>query len=822
MKNTRSAIEVCFAFALLSACESDIEVGDETSADSILLGGAVQKGPWLLGSSVDVSTLDTAGKPTGIVYGTKTINDLGEFWVTIPKSAPVSINASGYYYNEVSGGLSSSWITLSAIYNANKNETNPILVNTITHLSYDRILTLHSQGQPFANAIATAEQELQVALGIGLAELDIVEPGTSLDILGGDTPANAYLFAVSSVLAQGGVIQAGGLDGTIDAHLQALMNQISLEMADDGQIDAQLRAKVDAAELALDTAAVEVALAAWLAELGSNAEVPDLDAVLDQDGDLLLNINDNCARVANPEQDDLDIDGVGDVCDNCPDFSSPDQTDADQDGVGDVCDVECGDSEVDVDEECDDGNLDDTDECTSLCMTAACGDGVTQPANSEECDDGEQNGFACTFDCTFDVCGNGILGPNEECDDGNLDDWDDCTASCQYPVCGDGIVQYGYGEECDDGNNQDDDDCKTDCQYPVCGDGLVNQSWGEECDDGNGIEDDACSPWCTNSVCGDGIVQFSIGEQCDDGNDIDDDVCTASCQLPSCGDGIVQTGEECDDGNGDDDDECTSVCQFPCGDGILRDDEECDDGNDDVTDDCVGTCTIAVCGDGFFHAGIEECDDGNGNDNDDCSNTCVSNLPPSSTIFVGGAGNLSIKQALSIMNEPFASNNVAWTPPHTADILIMAGFDQNGLDYNAHLNSGKHVLLIGGLNSQVFKAWLDGYIRSGHIDNGWHTSETCSFDWNKGEPHPITAFLPDQHEFFSQFSLLHVQHFLDAGQPSGVKLLGRTCHEAPDNHMIVMRPYDNGGSFTFVAYDRGGEQAFLIQFLEGYLDWVRQ
>jgi cysteine-rich repeat protein len=358
--NTRSTVGSCFAFALLAACG--------TSEDSVILQGSVQKGPLLLGSSVDVSPLDANGEPTGDVFGTATINDLGEFWVEIPKSGPVAIDASGYYYNEVSGELSTGWINLRAIYNANKNEANPILVNTITHLSYDRVRALHGQGQTFANAIATAEQELQVALGIGLAELEINTPGTNLDILGGDTPANAYLFAVASVLAQGGVELAGGLDGSIDAHLQGLMNQIAFDLANDGQIDAELRATIDAAELALDTPAVEAALAAWLVELGSDAEVPDLDAVLDQDGDLLLNINDNCDKVVNLDQADLDMDGVGDACDNCLEVVNPDQADADHDGIGDACDVECGDGELDSGEACDDGNVVDGDGCNAECV----------------------------------------------------------------------------------------------------------------------------------------------------------------------------------------------------------------------------------------------------------------------------------------------------------------------------------------------------------------------------------------------------------------------------------------------------------------------
>lgn len=151
----------------------------------------------------------------------------------------------------------------------------------------------------------------------------------------------------------------------------------------------------------------------------------------------------------------------------------------------------------------------------------ACDDSSGTPVCT--CDD-THSGLACqacaagfvadeTLTCVASVCGDGIIDPNqgEDCDDGNLItelcDYHParvacttCTSACTtgpgvIRYCGDGVVQAAKGEACDDGNRNgrygegpNDAECKADCSGvgPYCGDGIVDGVYGETCDDGLG------------------------------------------------------------------------------------------------------------------------------------------------------------------------------------------------------------------------------------------------------------------------------------------------------------------------------------------------
>jgi fibro-slime domain-containing protein len=142
--------------------------------------------------------------------------------------------------------------------------------------------------------------------------------------------------------------------------------------------------------------------------------------------------------------------------------------------VGGICHpTACGDGIVVGSEQCDDGNTAGGDGCSATCAI-------------EGAPVGQKDGWQCPtpgMPCIRTVCGNGIREGSEQCDDGNTRPFDGCSWNCAkepscpiiaadqtdagsassgcLPVCGDGMVFPG--EECDDGNVSDGDGCSHDC-----------------------------------------------------------------------------------------------------------------------------------------------------------------------------------------------------------------------------------------------------------------------------------------------------------------------------------------------------------------------
>jgi cysteine-rich repeat protein len=201
------------------------------------------------------------------------------------------------------------------------------------------------------------------------------------------------------------------------------------------------------------------------------------------------------------------------------------------------------------------------------------------------------------------TCGNLIVEPGEDCDDGDTTTDAVCDATCHF-TCGNGIVDVDLGETCDTGI--------------ASGDGACPAS----CDDGQACTTDVVSgSACTTTCIHTDITTPVDGDGCcpSGGNANTDTDCPAEC-----GNGIVEPGEACDTGiiagagacptNCDDQQSCTTdtlmnanTCQATCTHTDItmphNNDGCCPPGANSGNDnDC-----LASCGNGVLDPG-ETCD----------------------------------------------------------------------------------------------------------------------------------------------------------------------------------------------------------------------
>jgi len=268
-------------------------------AQSAPLEGSVQKGPLIIGSTLEVASLDPTGAPLGNVFNTTITDDLGSFEVSFAHQGPVNLIGSGFHYNEILGAVSNAPISLRSLTGLSMGGQQTAYVNVVTHLAERRALSLLDT-LSLEQAISSAEQDVVVALGIGPPGFVPGGAGNEMNLLGGSSQANAYLFAVSATLVQAAVIEAGE-GGAVDGELQELINALAIDL-EDGMLAPNRAALIEEAESAVLPEQVLDRLGARLADLGSPAVLPDLNTVLDTDQDGTEDATDTCPWVANPMQ----------------------------------------------------------------------------------------------------------------------------------------------------------------------------------------------------------------------------------------------------------------------------------------------------------------------------------------------------------------------------------------------------------------------------------------------------------------------------------------------------------------------------------------
>jgi cysteine-rich repeat protein len=251
-----------------------------------------------------------------------------------------------------------------------------------------------------------------------------------------------------------------------------------------------------------------------------------------------------------------------------------------------------------------DSGVDGGDDVGNDDTNPTCGNKIVEGV--EECDDGnDKNGDGCENDCTFTCKPGDPLRGDAKCDDKNsCDGVEKCQAdhtcskgttapdgtacgtgkvckagACVGAVCGDKIVTPP--EECDDGNAINGDGCDN-CKFSCVSTDATRDCTPSDPCKGKGTCDD------TKHTCSAG-TPLADGTACGTGK-----VCkSGTCTLATCGNGVIDPGEECDPPDGTTcDATCHKIKVAACGDATRDTGEQCDDGNTANLDGCSGTCTF--------------------------------------------------------------------------------------------------------------------------------------------------------------------------------------------------------------------------------------
>jgi hypothetical protein len=269
-----------------SSITSDTEV---TSTDSILsIQGSVQKGPFVNGTAININELTNDLISNGNSYITQITNPKGEFSYDGEIKAPfVEITSDGYFYDELTGGLSYSPIILRALAEASRNGI--LQVNLATTAVKGRIVTLVGEGMKFVDAKIQAEKELFAVFNIH----NLTTDASSLNIIGSN-PEDAALLAISTIIMQVASDRANTANEKV-AELALFLAQLDGDLSVDGIIlsSSQIAVDIVAASASIDVSVVTSNLEKIYSDFGYIVTTPQFSLYIDKDKDGLLSKDDD-------------------------------------------------------------------------------------------------------------------------------------------------------------------------------------------------------------------------------------------------------------------------------------------------------------------------------------------------------------------------------------------------------------------------------------------------------------------------------------------------------------------------------------------------
>lgn len=270
----------------LASCSSEGDGPKGPRSQQIL--GHIEKGPFVQGSEVTLTDLNKDLSQSGKSYTTNTTSDLGsfDFGQTLDLSSGlVELKTSGYFYNECTGSLSNSQITLKAI--ANTDGAANLNVNLLTHLEYARVKYLVKSGKSFKQAKEQAESEILKSFAI----TDKIASPEKVSLTDCDKNAN-ILLAISSIM----------LYDKSEAEFSEFIAKFSNDLEKDGTIDnSQLKETIKKGQENCHPSQIKKKMEEYYQSKGSNVAIGNFSQFIDFNGDGVIDDKDEeTLDVVNP------------------------------------------------------------------------------------------------------------------------------------------------------------------------------------------------------------------------------------------------------------------------------------------------------------------------------------------------------------------------------------------------------------------------------------------------------------------------------------------------------------------------------------------
>ncbi len=178
-----------------TSCEKDNK--DDVKIKKEQVTGLVQKGPYINSTQILMAELNSSMDQIGNIFSTQITNDKGSFEINNIElsSSFVEFSASGYYFNEVGGIISTGTLALYAL--SDITDISTVNVNILIHLERQRVeYLIKIRDYSFESAKDSAQKEILIMFGFHNDEMMISE---ALDITSNEE-VNAILLAISVIL----------------------------------------------------------------------------------------------------------------------------------------------------------------------------------------------------------------------------------------------------------------------------------------------------------------------------------------------------------------------------------------------------------------------------------------------------------------------------------------------------------------------------------------------------------------------------------------------------------------------------------------------